>query len=105
MSADFVRRAELESSVQECMVRYRHPLKLFGLSSSNEYARQVAEHLGVELIPHYETTFEDGECYIKSCDGSMGNVRGHNAFVISSLYSDELDSVNDKFVKLAIFCG
>ncbi len=105
MSPDYVRRADLEAAVQEVMVRHHHPLKLFGLSSSTEYARQVAGHLGVELIPHTETTFEDGECYIKSCDGSMGNVRGHDAFVISSLYSDTLDSVNDKFMKLAIFCG
>src|SRR5687768_11542804 len=105
MTPDFVRRTDLESSILELMVRYRHPLKLFGLSSSTEYAKQVADHLGVELIPHYETTFEDGECYVKSCDGSMGNVRGHNVFVISSLYSDDTDSVNDKFMKLAIFCG
>lgn len=105
MTSDFVRRADLEAAVQDCMVRYRHPLKLFGLSASTEYARQVAGHLGVELVPHYETTFEDGECYVKSCDGTVGNVRGHNVFVISSLYSDERDSVNDKFMKLAIFCG
>jgi ribose-phosphate pyrophosphokinase len=105
MTPDFVRRTDLEASILELMVRYRHPLKLFGLSSSTEYAKQVADHLGVELIPHTETTFEDGECYIKSCDGSVGNVRGHNVFVISSLYTDAVESVNDKFMKLAIFCG
>ncbi len=98
-------RQELSPLVRDLMIEHRHPLKLFGLGATSEYARQVAEHLDVPLTPHQEDLFDDGEFYIKSCDGPQGNVRGHDVFVIHSLYGDELESVNDKFMKLALFCG
>ena len=85
------------------------PFKIFGLSATKEYAAKVAEHLDTELTPHTEKYFDDGESYVKSGpeynDGTIGNVRGHNVFVIQSLYSDHNESVADKFMKLCTFCG
>lgn len=85
------------------------PFKVFGLGSSKDYATKVCQHLDVSLNPHTEKVFEDGECYIKSgpeySDSEIGNVRGHYVFVIQSLFSDEEESVNDKFVKLCLMCG
>lgn len=89
--------------------RAPRPLKLFGLDATRAYAQRVASHLGTDLTPHTEKYFEDGESYVKSGpeynDGPVGNVRGHNVFVIQSLYSDNNESVSDKFVKLAMFCA
>jgi ribose-phosphate pyrophosphokinase len=79
----------------------RTPIKLFGLNATKSYAEKVAAELGVALTPHEEKEFEDGECYVKPIDGPEGNVRGHGVFVIQSLYSDDKESVNDKFMKLA----
>lgn len=61
--------------------------------------------MGIDLTPHEELDFPDGENFAKSSDGSVGNVRGHNVFVIQSLYSDEKESVSDKFVKLCWMIG
>lgn len=80
---------------------YQNPIKLFGLNATKGYAERVAAELGVALTPHEEKQFEDGECYVKPIDGPGGNVRGHSVFVIQSMYSDDKESVNDKFMKLA----
>jgi ribose-phosphate pyrophosphokinase len=110
----FITRAEaqrmIDKAVAELMARFTsgtRPLKVFGLKGSVAYAKKVAEHLGVDLAPLTEKTFDDGETYVKSGleydDSAGGNVRGHNVFVISSLYSDEKESVGDKFSKLLMF--
>jgi ribose-phosphate pyrophosphokinase len=85
--------------------RAPRPFKIFGLNSSNCFAKQVTDHLGIELTPHEELNFPDGENFAKSSDGAVGNVRGHNVFVIQSLYSDDHESVSDKFVKLCWMIG
>lgn len=91
------------------VARAPRPFKIFGLDGSREYAKQVAAHLSVDLTPHTEKVHEDGEPYCKSgpehSDSSVGNVRGHDVFVIQSLFSDEKESVSDKFIKLCIFLG
>lgn len=91
--------------IRQGVVMYSRPLKIFGLNGSGEYAKKVAGHLRVELSEHEEKMFDDGECILKPVNGSIGNVRGHDVFVIQSLYSDEKESVADKFMKLAIFVG
>lgn len=96
---------EIETLISLAKGRNIRPLKIFGMNASEEYAKSVAEHIGETLAPHKEHCFEDGECYAKSSDGLKGNVRGHNVFVIQSLYSDNEESVADKFVKLCIMCG
>lgn len=70
--------------------RAPRPFKIFGLDSSALYASRVAEHLGRKLTPHDEKLFDDGECYVKPVSKTIGNVRGHNVFLVQSLYSDDL---------------
>lgn len=81
------------------------PMKLFGLDGSQEYAQRIADEIGIELSRHEERQFEDGEPYLKPADGPAGNVRGHNVFVIQSLYHDDNVSVSERFQRLCIFCG
>lgn len=80
-------------------------LKIFGLGSSQPFAESIAEQLGVKLTPHREEYFDDKEPYIQSSPDSFGNVRGADVFVVLSLASDEVESINDKFFKLAMFIG
>lgn len=108
---DFVTIAQAERMVEEAVqkaiqnVPCSRPFKIFGLDGSKQYAEEVAAELGVSVTPHNEKTFDDGESYAKSADGTDGNVRGHNVFVIQSLYGDENESVAEKFMKLCIMCG
>ena len=91
------------------LTRAPRPFKLFGLNGTKDYSQKVANHLGIPLTPHTEKLFEDGECYVKSGleydDTNVGNVRGHNVFVIQSLFTDATETVSDKLVKLCIMVG
>jgi len=80
-------------------------LRLFGVDGYEDFARKVAKSLGVQLTPRQEKTFVDGEPYIKSTVGREGNVRASDCYIISSLFSDNKQSVNDKFIKLLFFAG
>jgi ribose-phosphate pyrophosphokinase len=80
-------------------------LKVFALNGTRSFGRQVAERLDVHLSEHEEYCFDDGECYIAPRTGIRDNVRGCDVFVISSMYSDEVESVNDKIIKTMILCG
>lgn len=102
----------IDAAVREAVSKITfasRPFKVFGLNASAEYARNVVKHLNVPLTIHTEKNFDDGECFVKSgpeySDSIAGNVRGHNVFVIQSLYSDKKESVADKLLKLQIFCG
>jgi len=83
----------------------QHPMKLFGLKGSENYTKEVADALRIEVSSHEERVFDDGEAYLKSSDGKEGNVRGHNCFVIQSLYGDDKLSVSERFTRLLIFIG
>lgn len=75
--------------------------KIFALNSCREYGEKIAACLGEELGKHKEQFFHDGECYVASEE----NVRGADVYVVTSLYSDYEESVNDKLMKLLIFMG
>jgi ribose-phosphate pyrophosphokinase len=75
--------------------------RLFALDSCVDYGNEVAKCLGVSLSSHVEKNFEDGETYLRSNE----NVRGSDVYVISSLYGDESESVNEKLIKLLFFIG
>lgn len=76
-------------------------LRIFGLGSSRRVAdviaHQIPQHNG--LSQHREERRPDGEAYTVSLD----NVRGCDVFVISSLYGDDSESVDEKLTKLCIF--
>jgi ribose-phosphate pyrophosphokinase len=91
--------------VRLAVTALRHPLKIFCLNGTKDYGRKVVDRLKIPLSKHVEKSFDDDECYVKSINGDEGNVRGHDVFVIQSLYTDDLQNVCEKFMKLAIFCG
>ncbi len=78
-----------------------HNLRIFGLSGSRKFAEEIADALDVELSPHTETFFEDGETFLKS----DANVRGCDVYVIQSLYTDEKEKVGEKLTNLLVFVG
>jgi ribose-phosphate pyrophosphokinase len=98
----------VRNSLQQ-LARVPRPIRIFGLNASHDYAQKVAGHLNTNLAPITEKYYDDGEPYVKSgpehTDSSCGNVRGHDVFVIQSLYGDNQETISDKFMKLCIFCG
>ena len=117
--AIFVTEEQCQAMIQEAVAaallklqRAPRPFKIFALNSSKPYGERVAQNFG-GLTHHDEYDFPDGENFAKSGAGSEGNVRGHNVFVIQSLYSDQRcengnilgESVSDKFVKLCWMIG
>jgi ribose-phosphate pyrophosphokinase len=81
---------EYTKSQRTIIIVSPRPFKVFGLDASKAYASRVAQHLGRKLTPHDEKLFADGECYVKPVSDAIGNVRGHNVFLIQSLYSEDL---------------
>ena len=75
--------------------------RLFALNASREFGGEVAAALGVPLARHEEREFEDGEHKARPLE----SVRGHDVFVVQSLYADARESVNDKLVRLLFFVG
>lgn len=76
-------------------------LRIFGLNATKDFAKAIAEYLDVELSKHEEEYFADREPYLRS----EVNVRNSDVFVIQSLYSDEHETVCEKFAKLLFFIG
>lgn len=76
-------------------------MALFALAATREYGQQVASYLGVELAPHEERDFEDGEHKSRP----LQSVRGRDVYVLQSLYQDATEGINDKLVRLLFFLG
>lgn len=74
---------------------------IFAPHHSAEFASQVAQCLGCELTPSEEREFDGGEHKMRP----LADVRGHQVFVIQSLCGDGQASANDRFCRLAFFCG
>ncbi|HIK43938.1 MAG TPA: ribose-phosphate pyrophosphokinase [Leptolyngbyaceae cyanobacterium M65_K2018_010] len=76
-------------------------LKLFCLKASHYLGEAVSQHLGVPLSAHEEREFEDGEHKVRALE----SVRGHDVFVLHSLYGEPQASENDKLCRLLFFIG
>jgi len=76
-------------------------LKIFGLNATKPFASKVADFLDVPLSPHKECYFDDKEPYVRS----EVNIRGNDVYIIQSLFSDENETVCQKFTKLLFFIG
>ncbi len=76
-------------------------LVLFSLNATQPFGERVATRLGVPLSAHEEREFEDGEHKSRP----LVNVRGKDVYVLQSLYSDAVGSVNDKLCRLLFFLG
>jgi ribose-phosphate pyrophosphokinase len=74
-------------------------MKLFALHSSKSFGESIAKELNLSLSEHEEREFEDGEHKIRPLE----NVRNQEIFVIHSLYSDAVQTVNDKLCRLLFF--
>jgi ribose-phosphate pyrophosphokinase len=77
----------------------RDDIAVFGLSASRAFAEGVAAALGVPLAAHEERAFEDGEHKARPLE----SVRGRDAYVVQSLYSDPAQGVDEKLVRLLFF--
>lgn len=76
-------------------------LLLFALDATRTFGETVSRQLGVELSPHEERVFEDGEHKARP----LVNVRGRDVFVVQSLHGDDRQTVNDKLCRLLFFIG
>ena len=76
-------------------------LLLFTLQTGRPFGERVAAALGIALAPHEERAFEDGEHKARP----LASVRGHDVYVVQSLYGDGAMSVDDKLVRLLFFVG
>ena len=77
------------------------PMSLFALHGSLDLAERIAGRLEVAIAQHEERSFEDGEHKARP----LHDVRGHDVFVLHSLFGDESESGNDKLCRLLFFCG
>jgi len=75
--------------------------KLFALDGTRDFGGRVAKALNMRLSAHVERFHPDGECYVRP----RHNVRRSHVYVLTSLYSDDKQSVNDKLQKLYTFIG
>jgi len=74
-------------------------MDLFALDATREFGLKVAAELNVVLAAHEEREFEDGEHKARP----LVTVRGHDVYVIQSLHSGPVASVNDKLCRLLFF--
>lgn len=79
----------------------REDLVLFALGSTHDFGAAVAAELGIDLGPHEERVFEDGEYKLRP----LTSVRGRDVHVILSLYPEANASSADKLLKLLFFIG
>lgn len=78
-----------------------HEPIIFSLNSGVDFARQVAEQLGIDPGTHEERDFGDGEHKIRP----LQSVRGRDVYVVQSLHGDAEYALNDKFVRLLFLLG
>lgn len=76
-------------------------IQVFALAASRDYGERVSRHLEIPLSPMEERAFEDGEHKTRP----LVSVRGHDVYVVQSLYSGPDESVNDKLCRLLFFIG
>jgi ribose-phosphate pyrophosphokinase len=74
---------------------------IFALEATREFGAAVARSLGVQMAPHEERVFEDGEHKVRP----LTEVRGRDVYVIQSLHGGPDASPNDKLCRLLFFAG
>ncbi len=78
-----------------------HPLALFALTGTTDYAERLSAQLETPLSRIEERSFEDGEHKIRP----LVEVEGVDAYVIHALHGDETHTVNDKLCRLLFLIG
>jgi ribose-phosphate pyrophosphokinase len=74
---------------------------IFALNATRDLGTATARALGVELAPHEEREFEDGEHKARP----LCSVRGRDVYLMHSLYGSPEASPNDKLCRLLFFAG
>jgi ribose-phosphate pyrophosphokinase len=74
---------------------------LFSLGGSGALAAEIAARLDIDVAPHEERDFEDGEHKIRP----LAEVRNRDVYVVADLASSPGQGVNDKLCKLLFFLG
>jgi ribose-phosphate pyrophosphokinase len=76
-------------------------LQLFALNATRELGAGVASRLGLDLSPHEEREFEDGEHKARP----LVSVRARDVYVLQSLHGGPDQSPHDKLCRLLFFLG
>jgi ribose-phosphate pyrophosphokinase len=74
---------------------------IFALRATRELGAGISRALGVELAPHEEREFEDGEHKARP----LMSVRGRDLYLVQSLYGGPEASPSDKLCRLLFFAG
>ncbi|MGB3389276.1 MAG: ribose-phosphate diphosphokinase [Pseudaminobacter sp.] len=74
-------------------------MRLFSLRGSEELGAAMATELGIQLDPHEERDFEDGEHKARP----VVSVRGRDVYVLHALAGDAVASANDRLCRLLFF--
>ena len=74
---------------------------IFALDATRAFGAAVAGALGIELAPHEEREFEDGEHKARP----LASVRGRDVYVVQSLHGGPEASPSDKLCRLLFFAG
>ncbi len=74
---------------------------LFALDATRDFGAAVARALGIELAPHEERPFEDGEHKARP----LTSVRGRDVYLVQSLHGGPDASPNDKLCGLLFFAS
>ena len=74
---------------------------IFALPPHELLGRAIAADLGHDLAQYELRRFDDGELKIRA----MEPVRGHDVYVIASLYGDTNESVHDRLCRTLFFLG
>jgi len=74
---------------------------LFSLNATDRLGPEVAAALDIQCAPHEERNFEDGEHKARP----LIDVRGHDCYVVHSLYGQPQQSGNDKLIRLLFFAA
>jgi ribose-phosphate pyrophosphokinase len=78
-----------------------HPLALFALAGSTDYAERLSGKLETPLSQIEERSFEDGEHKIRP----LVEVECVDAYVTHALHGDDVHTVNDKLCQLLFLIG
>jgi len=74
---------------------------IFAPDATRELGLRIARVLGVDLAPHEEREFEDGEHKARP----LVSVRGRDVYIVQALYGGPVASPDDKLCRLLFFSG
>lgn len=74
-------------------------MQLFSLDADSTFSNALAAQLGTQLASHEDRAFEDGEHKLRP----LVDPRGHDTYVVHSLFGEPGSSPHDKLCRLLMF--